>query len=48
MTHVFAHSPEAKGRVERASCTLQDWLVADLRLVGASTLAGLITSWESS
>jgi hypothetical protein len=36
---VFAHSPEAKGRVERANGTLQDRLVAELRLAGASTVA---------
>ena len=38
ITHVFAHSPEAKGRVERANGTFQDRLVAELRLAGASTL----------
>jgi len=38
ITHVLAHSPEAKGRVERANGTLQDRLVAELRLSGASTL----------
>ena len=35
---MFAHSPEAKGRVERANGTFQDRLVAELRLAGASTL----------
>ena len=39
VTHVLAHSPEAKGRVERASGTFQDRLVAELRLAGVSTLA---------
>lgn len=39
VTQIFAHSPEAKGRVERANGTLQDRLVAELRLAGASTLA---------
>jgi hypothetical protein len=34
-----AHSPQAKGRVERLFGTLQDRLVAELRLRGASTLA---------
>lgn len=29
---IFAHSPEAKGRVERAFNTLQDRLIAELRL----------------
>ncbi len=38
ITQVFAHSPEAKGRVERANGTFQDRLVAELRLAGASTL----------
>jgi len=37
VTHVLAHSPEAKGRVERANGTFQDRLVAELRLTGAST-----------
>jgi len=37
ITHVLAHSPEAKGRVERANGTFQDRLVAELRLTGAST-----------
>jgi hypothetical protein len=35
---VFAHSPEAKGRVERANGTFQDRLVSELRLADASTL----------
>ncbi len=38
VTQVFAHSPEAKGRVERANGTFQDRLVAELRLAGATTL----------
>ena len=38
MTQVFAHSPEAKGRVERANGTFQDRLVSELRLASASTL----------
>jgi len=38
VTQVFAHSPEAKGRVERTNGTFQDRLVAELRLAGASTL----------
>jgi hypothetical protein len=38
-TQVFAHSPEAKGRVERANGTFQDRLVVELRLAGANTLA---------
>ena len=39
VTHIFAHSPEAKGRVERANGTFQDRLVSELRLAGANTLA---------
>src|SRR5919106_1319983 len=39
VNQVFAHSPEAKGRVERANGTFQDRLVAELRLAGASNLA---------
>jgi len=38
VTHVLAHSPEAKGRVERANGTFQDRLVSELRLSGASTV----------
>ncbi len=38
ITQILAHSPEAKGRVERANGTFQDRLVAELRLAGASTL----------
>jgi hypothetical protein len=33
-----AHSPQAKGRVERANRTLQDRLVKELRLLGISTI----------
>jgi hypothetical protein len=36
---IFARSPEAKGRVERAGGTLQDRLVTELRLSGATTMA---------
>ena len=38
VTQILAHSPQAKGRVERANGTFQDRLVAELRLAGASTL----------
>jgi len=38
ITPVFAQSPEAKGRIERACGTFQDRLVAELHLAGASTL----------
>lgn len=33
-----ARSPQAKGRVERANCTLQDHLVKKMRLKGISTI----------
>ena len=36
---VRAHSPQAKGRVERLFGTLQDRLVVELRLAGITTLA---------
>ncbi len=36
---IFAHSPEAKGRVERANNTLQDRLVKELRYFKISTIA---------
>ena len=39
ITQILAHSPEAKGRVERANGTFQDRLVAELRLAGACNLA---------
>lgn len=35
----MAQSPQAKGRIERLWNTLQDRLVADLRLAGITTLA---------
>ena len=35
---IFARSPEAKGRVERAAGTFQDRLVTELRLAGATTI----------
>ena len=35
---MLAHSPEAKGRVERANGTFQDRLVAELRLSGANNI----------
>ncbi len=37
--YIAAHSPQAKGRVERLWATLQDRLVAELRLHGIQTLA---------
>jgi transposase len=36
---ICAHSPQAKGRVERANGTLQDRLVKAMRLEGISTIA---------
>ena len=38
VTQIFAHSPEAKGRVERANGTFQDRLVSELRLARAATI----------
>ncbi len=38
VTQVFALSPEAKGRIERANGTFQDRLVSELRLAVASTI----------
>lgn len=38
VTVIQAHSPQAKGRVERLFKTLQDRLVKDLRLAGLTTL----------
>src|SRR5918996_45663 len=38
ITQILAHSPQAKGRVERANGTFQDRLVTELRLAGAGTL----------
>ena len=35
---IFALSPQAKGRVERAAGTFQDRLVTELRLAGAATM----------
>ncbi len=37
--HLVAHSPQAKGRIERLWNTLQDRLVAELRLAGITTMA---------
>ena len=36
---IHAHSPQAKGRIERMFATLQDRLVKDLRLAAISSLA---------
>ncbi len=38
MQMIFALSPQAKGRVERAAGTFQDRLVSELRLSGAATI----------
>lgn len=35
---IFARSPQAKGRIERAAGTFQDRLVSELRLAGACTM----------
>lgn len=39
IAHIAAHSPQAKGRVERLWGTLQDRLVVELALAGVTTLA---------
>jgi transposase len=39
LAHLVAESPQAKGRIERLWNTLQDRLVAELRLAGITTLA---------
>lgn len=39
MSQILARSPQAKGRVERVGGTLQDRLVAELRLAGASNIS---------
>jgi transposase len=39
IAHLVAESPQAKGRIERLWNTLQDRLVAELRLAGITTLA---------
>ena len=36
--HIFARSPQAKGRVKRTAGTFQDRLVTELRLSGAATI----------
>ncbi len=38
VAQIFAQSPEAKGRIERANGTFQDRLVSELRLAGAGTI----------
>lgn len=38
ITLIFANSPQAKGRVERANLTLQDRLAKELRLRGITTI----------
>ena len=38
VTQIFARSPEAKGRIERANGTFQDRLVSEMRLAGISTM----------
>jgi transposase len=39
IAYIAAHSPQAKGRVERLWATLQDRLVSELRLRGITTVA---------
>jgi hypothetical protein len=40
ITSIAAHSPQAKGRVERLNGTLQDRLVQELRLAGVTDIKG--------
>ena len=47
VTQVFAQSPEAKGRIERANGTFQDRLVSELRLSGARTMEEANTVLET-
>ena len=46
ITQIFARSPQAKGRVERAAGTLQDRLVSELSDASASTIAEAQTVLE--
>ena len=51
---IAAHSPQAKGRIERLFATLQDRLVKEMRLTGIASIAGanhfletcFIPQWE--
>jgi hypothetical protein len=47
VTQVFARSPEAKGRVERANGTFQDRLVSELRLADVNTIVEANSILES-
>ncbi len=38
ITWIAAHSPQAKGRVERNFGTAQDWLVKGMRVAGVTTI----------
>jgi 2-oxo-4-hydroxy-4-carboxy--5-ureidoimidazoline (OHCU) decarboxylase len=42
---IHAHSPQAKGRVERANQTLQDRLVKEMRLAGINDMADSANAW---
>ena len=45
---IGAHSPQAKGRVERSFQTAQDRLVKGLRVAGAKTLDKAMPIWKQS
>ena len=45
---IAAHSPQAKGRVERGFLTAQDRLVKGLRVAGVTTIEGPTTTWKLS
>jgi hypothetical protein len=47
VAQVFARSPEAKGRIERANGTFQDRLVSELRLAGTQTMEEAIRVLEA-
>jgi len=46
ITYITAHSPQAKGRVERSFGTAQDRLVKELRLAGITTIQAANTFLE--
>ena len=45
VTLILAHSPQAKGRIERLWNTFQDRLVSELRLAKAKTVQQATVSW---
>jgi hypothetical protein len=45
---IFANSPQAKGRVERANRTLQDRLIKEMRLKASVRLSKLMSGYPAS